>query len=413
VVGFADDFVYDPFAPDVMADPHPYYAVLRDRFPVYYADKYDTFFLSRFQDAWDFLGITDNVFVATEGTNMERDILLQHNAAAVPDLPLTPLGNHLYYGSPTYEQLRQAHGRPLRPNAVRRLADFIRTTVTERLDLLLARGSLDLVHEFGGYVSASTICHLFRMPPEITMTLLDCVNEATRKTTAASTASRNEARVALVQLIRGVVAARRAEQPDGSWLLVDPMLELEIDGRRLSDEEIALNLTCVLIGGTETLPKVVGHGLMELWRHPEQLDAVRADLTANVPSALEEMFRFCGPAQWFARTVAQPVTIAGQEMRPGQRVAWLAQSAARDEREFTAPDEFRWDRTIERTLAFGFGQHFCVGIHLARLEGRIMLEEFLSRATEFTVDVDRAVREPSSFQWGFGVVPTAISEVAS
>ena len=141
MVGLADDFVYDPFAPDVMADPHPYYAVLRDRFPVYYAAKYDTFFLSRFQDAWDFLAITDNVFVATEGTNMERDVLLQHNDAAVPELPLTPLGNHIYYGSPTYEQLRQAHGRPLRPNAVRRLADFIRTTVTERLDLLLDRGA--------------------------------------------------------------------------------------------------------------------------------------------------------------------------------------------------------------------------------------------------------------------------------
>ena len=239
------------------------------------------------------------------------------------------------------------------------------------------------------------------------------MNEATRKTTDASTASRNAARVTLVQMIQAVVAARRSEGPDGSWLLVDPMFDLEIDGRRLSDSEIALNLTCVLVGGTETLPKVVGHGLMELWRHPDQLEAVRADLTTNVPVALEEMFRYCGPAQWFARTVAQPVTIAGQHMRPGQRVAWLAQSAARDEREFPAPDDFRWDRKISRTLAFGFGQHFCVGIHLARLEGRIMLEEFLSRATDFTVDVDRAVREPSSFQWGYGAVPTAVTQVAS
>jgi cytochrome P450 len=406
-------FVYDPFAPEVMADPHPFYAVLRDRFPVYYAAKYDTFFLSRFQDALDFLSITGNVFVANEGTNMERDVLLRHNLAAVPELPLTPLGNHLNYGSPTYEQVRQAHGRPLRPGAVRELTDFVRATVAERLDVLLARGTFDLVHEFGGFVSASTICHLFRMPPEITMTLLECVNEATRKTVDASTASRNAARVALVDMIREVIAERRAEGPDGTWMLVDPMFALEVDGRLLSDSEIALNLTCVLVGGTETLPKVIGHGLMELWRHPDQLAAVRADLPANVPAALEEMFRFCGPAQWFGRTVARPITIAGQDMKPGQRVAWLAQSAARDEREFTAPDEFHWDRKIKRTLAFGYGQHFCVGIHLARLEGRIMLEEFLSRAGAYTVDVDRAVREPSSFQWGYGVVPAEVTGVAS
>lgn len=408
-----EPFVYDPFAPEVMANPHPYYAVLRDRFPVYYAAEYDTFFLSRFQDAWDFLTISGNVFVADEGTNMERDILLRHNGAAVPELPLTPMGNHLNYGSPTYEQVRQAHGRPLRPGAVGRLADFVRTTVSEWLDELLARGSFDLVHEFEGYVSASTICHLFRMPPEITMTLLESVNEATRKALDSSTAARNAARVALVQMIRQVVAARRAEGPDGSWMLVDPMLDLEVDGRLLSDSEIALNLTCVLVGGTATLPKVIGHGLMELWRHPDQFAAVRADLAANVPVALEEMFRFCGPAQWFGRTVAQPVITAGQEMKPGQRVAWLAQSAARDERKFPAPDEFRWQRQVRRTLAFGYGQHFRVGIHLARLEGRITLEEFLSRATDYTVDLDRAVREPSSFQWGYGVVPAEITGLAS
>jgi cytochrome P450 len=109
------------------------------------------------------------------------------------------------------------------------------------------------------------------------------------------------------------------------------------------------------------------------------------------------------------RTARKETVIAGVTVRPGQRVAWLAQSAGRDPREFPDPDEFRWDRPIRRTLAFGLGQHYCVGVHLARLEGRVLLEEFLGRVTGYEVDLDAAVRYPSSFQWGFNQLPVVIT----
>jgi cytochrome P450 len=162
--------------------------------------------------------------------------------------------------------------------------------------------------------------------------------------------------------------------------------------------EIAGNLLCVLVGGTETLPKIIGHGLMELQRRPDQLAEVRSDLALNSAGAVEEMIRYCGPAQWFLRTVRRPTTIAGMQLSPGQGVAWLTASANRDAREHAAPDEFIWNRPIPRTLAFGLGQHFCIGVHVAGREGRILVEEFLNRVSKYDLDLDGAVRYLSSFQ---------------
>jgi cytochrome P450 len=219
----------------------------------------------------------------------------------------------------------------------------------------------------------------------------------------------------LCSLIVPQVAARRAELAAGaadSWPLGDGLINLHLEGRPLSDLEVAMNLLCVLVGGTETLPKVVAHGLLELLRHPGQLAEVRADLAANCQVAIEEMYRFCGPAQWFLRTVRKDTTIAGTPVRAGQRVAYLPQSAGRDPREFEDPDDFRWNRPIRRTLSFGLGQHFCIGIHLARLEGRVLLEEFLSRVTDYEIDIDAAVRYPSSFQWGYNELPVVIKGYA-
>ena len=141
----------------------------------------------------------------------------------------------------------------------------------------------------------------------------------------------------------------------------------------------------VFIGGTETVPKIVAHGLWELGRRPDQMAAVRADLDANVPKAREEMIRYCAPAQWFARTVRKPFTIHDTTIEPGQRIITLLASASRDEREYTDPDEFIWDRPIERLLAFGRGQHFCLGVHLARLEITIMVSEWLKRVPDYRI----------------------------
>jgi cytochrome P450 len=405
-------FSYDPFSPAVMANPLPFYKILRDRYPVYYIERYDTFVFSRFEDALDILSRRDNVFVASDTTLPSPGDLERHNNGRLAELTFDPLPMNPLLPSPYYEDVRQAFIKPLRLKSVTAMADFIRSCTIERLDALLPRTCFDLTRDYAGEVSARVVCKLFGLPVTRAREVLDVVNAGTATDPERGGVDPVKGAESTMALILPAVRARRAAGADGEIPLIDGMMDFRINGRALADEEIALQLLPVFIGGTETTPKIAAHGLMELAHHPDQLKAVRVDLATNVPIAVEEAIRYCAPAQWFLRTAHKETLVAGQRIGIGQRVLVLYGSAARDEREFENPDEFIWNRRIPRTLAFGFGQHFCVGVHVARLELRILLEEFLRRVSAYRVDMARAVRLPSSFQWGWNSLPVTIEEAA-
>jgi cytochrome P450 len=399
---------YDPFSAAVMANPLPFYERLRREAPALYLEKYDTWVFSRFQDVIDVLTVSGNAFIASETTLPTPEILLNHNHGAVAELPLDPLPIGAMMGSPHFEVLRSAHIRPFRPKAVRAMELFIRERAEARLDALLPQRRFDLTQDYGGIVAAEVICRLLDMPLANAAEVLRLVNQCSMTdpeqggTDVATTIGRG------VGMMIEAVARRRAAGADGSVPLIDGLVRLGYYGRPLTDAEIATQLVCVFIGGVETVPKIAAHGLMELAAAPEQLAAVRADLAGNVPQAVEEMIRFCAPAQWFARTAHKDVEVAGAHVRKGQRVIVLFGSAARDEAEFADPDRFVWNRRIVRVLSFGTGQHYCIGIHVARLELRILVESFLRRVRDYAFDMDHAVRLPSSFQWGWNQLPVVV-----
>jgi cytochrome P450 len=402
---------YDPFSQAVMNDPLPFYRRLRDEAPALYMAKYDAWIFSRFQDVVDVLTVGGNAFIATDTTLPTPEILMRHNHGEVSELPLDPLPIGAMLGSPHFEVLRNAHIKPLRPRAVRALTDFVGELAEERLDLLLPRGSFDLTQDYGGHVSAAVICHLLQMPLDRAGEVLDLVNALSRTDPDAGGTDVPTIIANCIGIMSESIAQRRAAGADGAVPLIDGLLQLRYYGRPLSDAEIATQLTCVFIGGVETVPKIAAHGLMELGNAPDQLAAVRENLSENVPVAVEEMIRFCAPAQWFARTAHRDVEVAGARVRKGQRVIALFGSAARDPREYPEPDRFVWNRRIDRVLSFGTGQHYCIGIHLARLELRVLVETFLRRVERYSFAMDRAVRLPSSFQWGWNELPVVIEEM--
>jgi cytochrome P450 len=253
---------------------------------------------------------------------------------------------------------------------------------------------------------------LLGMPSDLAGPALDIINSGTR--TDPDTGGFDSGAVArqAIAFYLPYVEKRFAEMPDGNVPMVDGMIAYRIDGRALTPMEVATQLVCAFIGGIETVPKITAHGLMELAARPDQLAAVRADLDANVPKVVEEMIRYCAPAQWFMRTAQKPVTVAGQAINPGQRAFVMIASGLRDEREFDEPDEFRWDRPIPRVLSFGAGMHFCIGVHLARMEINVMVDTFLRRVPNFEnamFDMAAAIRHPSSFQWGWNDLPIAVA----
>jgi cytochrome P450 len=401
-------FSYDPFDPAVMADPLPYYRVLRDEHPVYYVDKWDTYALSRFSDIWQVLEINDGTFVASEGTLPAATVLAQRNDGPPPDPALHPMPFHANFDAPIYDEVRRCTAAPFRPKSVSKLADRIRTLANERLDELLPRGRFDLTQEYGGIVAASVVCELVGLPVDLAPEVLATVNSGSLAQPGSGVEVAN-ARPGYLEYLVPIVQRRRSDGAEGELLIVDNLIEYRLpDGTAFTDLEAATQMLGVFIGGTETVPKIVAHGLWELGRQPGQMAAVRKDLDANVPIAREEMIRYCAPAQWFARTVRKPFAIHDTTIRPGQRIITLLASANRDEREYPDPDEFVWDRPIERLLAFGRGQHFCLGVHLARLEIAIMVTEWLKRAPDWRIVSEAASRPPSSFQWGWNNIPVEV-----
>ena len=392
---------YDPFSPECLADPYPHYAWLRDEHPLYYVEQYDMWVVSRFEDQWRLLGDPELPLEAREGTVPTHGEMLARNDATVPPAALSPVGGFTRVDQPHQGRLRGFVNQPFRPRPVGRLEDWFRDVVRADLPDVLAQGEFNLPAVFGLW-TARTMCHLAGLPLDMAADLRDAINE--------SSAAIGNADLGLDPLdgLRRIsrtahlaVTGRRDAGADGAHPFVDGAINALFEGRSLSDREVAAQLLVPLIGGIETVPKVTSHGLWELTKNPDQLAAVRADLPATTPVAFDEMSRYCGPAQWFLRTVTAPVEVLGQTLTPGQRVIFLIQSAQRDPREFPDPDSFQWDRKVKRTLAFGHGGHFCMGMHLAKMEGRVILQEFLSAVDEFDFDDDAAERSASSFQTGW------------
>jgi cytochrome P450 len=401
----------DLFSREVIANPQPVYKMLRDQCPVYYYADYDTFFFSRFADVWEVLRIGENALLATESNLPTPEYLrTRRNNGAPPFASINPMAPGPRLASPWYEEMRLAHTAPLRPKSVAALKDFVRELARERLALLLPRRRFNLTMDYAGIVGVRVICSLFGLPDARAEDLMDKINEITRYSPEKKSIDLSTFFTALTQDIVPAILSRRAAGADGSNGLIDGLINYRMapDGRALSDHEIADQLVCAMVGGIESMPKVTAQGVMELWRRPEQLAAVRANLDAHVPTAVQEMIRYCAPAQYTFRTAHKDITIAGQAIKAGQRVACMLHSASRDEREFEDPDSFIWNRPIRRVLSFGLGQHHCIGKHLAQLEVTTLVHELLSQVESFEFDLDDAVQNAGVMQRGWINLPIVV-----
>ncbi|MCE2392831.1 MAG: cytochrome P450, partial [Proteobacteria bacterium] len=176
------------------------------------------------------------------------------------------------------------------------------------------------------------------------------------------------------------------------------------DGAPLNDDDFAQHLNILVVGGTETLPKVAGGGVIQLARHPDQ----RADLAEDpslIRDAFSEIARYEMPTHFLTRRIARDHELRGQKLKAGQSVLFLYRCANRDEREFDRPDRFDVHRRPPRILAFGHGTHVCLGQQVARLEGRVILEELLAAFPDYAIEESEIVPERSEFVAGYVSVP--------
>lgn len=406
------DFVYDPFSIEAMTDPFPLYKRLRRDFPIYHLPQYHSQAFSRFEDVWQ-LFLDREHFTEAEGqSTMPREQLLEPFRGTPFTTAVTPLPLFNNMDPPLHGKVRRPLDKPLMSGAVKAYEDLIRGIVRARLDVLAEKGEIDANPDLISYVSAGAACHVAGLPQSVVPDVIPLVNAALRREPGKPgiTEAGWQAIGTLNAMLVDLVAARRKGEIAGDPRMIDGLFAAQLPGRStpLADEEVAQQLISIVIGGTESLPKVMSGGLIDLWRNPDQRREVAANVADHAPKAVEEIVRRHAPAQWFIRTLKEDAVILGQPMRKGERAMLLVASANHDEREFDDPDAFIWNRDIRRMVHFGMGLHFCIGLHIARLEARILLEELLTRFPDYVVAPERGERAMSDFQIGWVRLPIRV-----
>jgi cytochrome P450 len=409
---------YDPFSPEVMQDPYPVYRRLRAAHRVYPLPEYDAFALTRFDDVWRVLADRER-FSIVEGPVFRREQLLVHNDGRPPaPAPSRPVPSFSTLDAPVHTVLRKAMLEPFRPGAVNELAPSVRRIVRERLEELDGNDGFDVRHDYAAPVAAAVAAHQLGFRVEDARELVAVVNRSVRRAPGRSGATEDglAARGTLGDFMNAVVADRRAHPNPEPRDALDGLLACAVPddkgtARPLTDTEIADQLSTLFVGGSETLPKVLAGATYHLWRDPSQRSALTADPT-QVPAAFEEALRFDLPLQFIGRTLIVDAEVAGVPMRAGQRVVLLLICANRDEHEFTDPERFDAGRYAAggqlRTLGLGHGVHVCIGAHIARLEGAVMLEELLARHPRYEVDDRDLRREASEFHVSWAEMPIVV-----
>jgi cytochrome P450 len=389
---------YSPFLPEAIADPHPFYRRLRVEAPAYYLEDFDGWALSRFEDNWR---ATEDplTFSSTGGTTAAQALSKVE--------PPVPSVNQI--DPPLHTRLRQAIRAPFARAHVASLEPELRAFVRRQLDRAAAAGELDAIRELADPLAAFVACELLDLPQADGPLLVGWVHRYTRNDPADL--GRSADALAAAREMNEYLAehARRwRKRPGREDSVVSIFLGFELGGRRLSDLEIASHLQTLVIGGTDTTPKGIGAALLRLHQHPEQ----RAQLAAEprqIPAAFTEALRYDMPTQFMARTVSRDVELHGRKLRPGQGVLLLFAAANRDEREFPDPDRFDIGRHPRRILSFGHAAHVCLGAHVARLEGRVVLEELLARFPGYHLDESRLVYRRADQIQGLVSAPIQVS----
>ena len=385
---------YDPFSEDVMQDPHPIYRRLREEAPCYHVEKWDCWALSRFEDIWK-ASMDAKSYSTAQGTTAA------HLLTKVQ--PVTPMLNLM--DPPQHTRLRSQIRQYFTPGRVASLEPRIRGFVTDAVGAVMERGECDMIDDVASKVAVQVACLANGFPLEDGEMLNQLVwrffarEEGVEGMTQDGLAAMMEMSGYFADLIK-----RRRGNPGEGGSAVDTVLEIEIDGSKLSDEEAGSHLSLFLIGGAETFPKVFASAIYRLFEHPDQRAALVAD-PGLIPDAFNEVLRYDMPTQFLCRTLVRDVELHGETMREGRPLLFLYPSANRDDREFENPDVFDVRRRAPRMLSFGHGIHACIGAHFARMEGRICLEEVLKRLPEYVVDVDRLVRLRTEFVQGWASMP--------
>lgn len=392
------EFVYNPFGFAHHDDPYVTYKRLRDEAPAYWNPVLEFWALSRFEDVME--GFRDTKLLSSAG-----GIALENRR---PIGRRVGMDQMIEFDPPEHTVLRKLVSRVFTTRTVARMEEEIRRIFTGYLDEVIETGRAEVVDDLTSPFPMDVISAVLGVPESDRPALRAGSDKVMIREDGvlAIPPEAAEGMLALVSYFTEDLPKRKAGEGSG---LINDLVGLEFGGRVLTDEELLGFCILFIIAGHETTTKMVANVMELLSRYPDQKAAVTAD-PGLVPGTIEEVLRYHNSTQYMHRTLTRDFEIHGRRMREGDSVLLLIGAANHDEREFgPTAEEFDVFRRPERHLGFGYGAHFCLGAALARMEGKVAMEEILRRIPDYEVDHDAKVRFHSSNVTGWRSLPVTFS----
>ncbi len=390
---------YNPYDYEIHEDPYPTYRRLREEAPVYRNDQLGFWALSRHGDVS--AAFRDSArFSNSHGVSLDKAASGPHAHRTMSFLAMDP---------PRHTRMRALVSRGFTPRRVAEMEDNIRRLTLLHLEPALEAGEFDFVTHLAGRLPMDVISELVGVPVEDRPELRRLADLLVHREEGVEDvpASGIEAALTLAGYYADMIAQRRASRTDD---LTSALLDAEIDGDRLTDDEVMAFLFLMVVAGNETTTKLLANAWYWGWRNPDQrrLGLGNGSDAARVEDWVEETLRYDTSSQMLARVTTEDVTLHGTTIPAGDRVLLLVGSANRDGDVFPDPDRYLLGRDTSQLVSFGVGRHFCLGASLARLEARICLEELASRVADYDVDPAGIDRVHSVNVRGFAALPTTV-----
>ena len=386
----------NPFSREFQEDPYPVYRWLRDEAPCYHNAEIGFFALSRYGDVVE-ASQQPHVYSSVEGTTVER----------IDTRGMLPMMIHM--DPPEHDVNRRLVSRAFTPRSVAALEPFVRETAHGYLAPLADEGGGDFVEEFSALLPMDVIMELIGVPRPDRNDLRHQMDTALERSEEPPYIT-DDAIVAMAAMSEywAALLEEKRKVPDEGLMSRLCGAEVSEGGEtsRLSDQEVIGFCSLIGMAGTETLTKLLANAVVLFGRWPEQWEKLCAE-PSLAAGAVEESLRYWAPSQYQGRVLTSDVEVHGTVMPAGSRVLLVTGAANRDEREYEDPDRFDIERSTHLAAGFGHGVHFCLGAALARLEGRVGLQEFSALFPRYQVDEAKARRVHQSNVHGYASVPFA------
>ena len=397
--------LYHLLDPVVLANPYPLYERLRTEAPVHWDPYLHAWVVTRYGD----------VVTVLHHFSANRTPTPEHFAAmGLAELgPIAQLMTRqmLFMDGAAHARLRGLASMAFTPARVEVLRSHIREIVENLMRPLLRAGHMDVINDLAAPLPAIVTAEMLGVPtsdcdqlkawsadfaevlgnfqhnPDRAAQTLKCVEE-------------------MSAYFRDAIRRMKTEPREG---LINSFMTAEIDGDRLSEDEIVANCIVTMVGGQETTTNLIGNGVLSLLRNPDQLRRLKNDLTL-IPSAVEELLRYESPSQHTARICPEDTELGGKQIRKGQAVIAVMAAGNRDPERFHEPDRLDLGRADNRHLAFGWASHFCFGAALARIEGQLVFQAIASRTNNLTLEPGPIVWRENLGLRGLTSLPVTFNE---